>query len=545
MPKFPNNSRKRIRGRYKIEPENACFSQIFFVSLRRVLINRIVMAKTKLRLSKKENDNGRHEIMLRFYHCHFECFSGSGIWVNPKYFKLKIDNKRTVNPKKPIGNKKEATIVEAVKNGWSLCDDGMIDTGCYNKTPEIVEHDELKKKLDSLLEKITEEYQKVSANPQALTKDWLNDLVAKFHNPELAMEKKPKTFYELCELYIEKRGLAESHARVYRVLVRAIARYEGFVRQTENKTFRWDIHTITKQNVETFSNYLRHEKELSEKYPTLFAKLMEKYPPSVKPGNQVIEARGENTVIKMQTRLKSLFKFFRDEGLTNNNPFENLKIHVEKVGTPIYISSAERDKIASTDLAAVWVGMSKEERKPARMPLETLIQQRDIFVFHCLVGCRVGDLVKFTDRYITDGVLAYTPHKTKDSGEESIQARVPLHATAKKLIEKYRGVDSKGRLFPFVSPQRYNDALKVIFKMCGITRMVEVRNPLTGENELVPINTIASSHMARRTFVGNLYFKAQDPNLIGKMSGHVEGSSAFSRYRRIEDTTLQALVDDM
>ena len=79
--------------------------------------------------------------------------------------------------------------------------------------------------------------------------------------------------------------------------------------------------------------------------------------------------------------------------------------------------------------------------------------------------------------------------------------------------------------------------------MAGITRKVEWRNPRTGVNELVPINKIASSHMARRTFIGNAYFKVQDPNLIGKMSGHVEGSTAFARYRKIEDETLKNVID--
>ena len=142
-----------------------------------------------------------------------------------------------------------------------------------------------------------------------------------------------------------------------------------------------------------------------------------------------------------------------------------------------------------------------------------------------------------------NGMLVYTPRKTKDESSESVQARVPLHQKALTLIEKYRGVDKKGRLFPFISDQRYNDAIKLIFKMSGITRKVEVRNPLSGKTELVPINEIASSHLARRTFIGNAYFRVHDPNIIGKMSGHVEGSKAFVRYRNIEDDTLKEVID--
>ena len=60
--------------------------------------------------------------------------------------------------------------------------------------------------------------------------------------------------------------------------------------------------------------------------------------------------------------------------------------------------------------------------------------------------------------------------------------------------------------------------------------------------ELHPICEVASSHMARRTFVGNLYKSVKDPNLIGKMSGHKEGSKAFARYRDISDDDLKDTI---
>ena len=59
----------------------------------------------------------------------------------------------------------------------------------------------------------------------------------------------------------------------------------------------------------------------------------------------------------------------------------------------------------------------------------------------------------------------------------------------------------------------------------------------------MPINEIASSHMARRTFIGNIYNKVPDPNVIGSMPGHVEGSRAFARYRTIEEDLKKSLVD--
>ena len=57
-----------------------------------------------------------------------------------------------------------------------------------------------------------------------------------------------------------------------------------------------------------------------------------------------------------------------------------------------------------------------------------------------------------------------------------------------------------------------------------------------------PINEVASSHLARRCFVGNLYKQVKDPNLVGALSGHREGSREFARYRDIGKEMKQELV---
>lgn len=72
--------------------------------------------------------------------------------------------------------------------------------------------------------------------------------------------------------------------------------------------------------------------------------------------------------------------------------------------------------------------------------------------------------------------------------------------------------------------------------------MVTVRNPVTGADEQKPINEIASSHMARRTFIGNLY-KNKDPELICSMTGHTKGSRSFTRYREIDEDIKIELVN--
>ena len=504
------------------------------------------MAQIELRISSKvQKVTGRSEIMIRFFQgTSFDLYAKSEIFISPDFFEYYINREKTENSGVKIaGNAITTSIEKAKEKGYALRKSGTIVFRQRLETPEVKYHREQAERLEKLKKHILDHFE--SATKAELSSEWLKEVVDMFNHPEkYNIKQTNKSFYELVELYIHRRQLAEGHARVFRVLSRCIARYEGFIRATEKarKDYTFSIDTVTRGDIEELSDYMRNEKALSDQYPKLFEKLIESYPAAVKKGHNKIQARGENTIIKMRTRLKSLFMFFVEEGLTTNRPFEGIKIGTAKVGTPIYISIEERNKIASYDLEKKWQEMDDEFRKNCGMPIQTIIMCRDVFVFHCFIGCRVSDLIKMTPKYIENNILVYTPHKTKD-GEEAIQARIPLHPKAIELINKYKGMDAKGRLFPFISADKYNDAIKAIFTMCEITRNVEWRNPLTGENEIRPINEIASSHMARRTFIGNAYFKVTDPNLIGKMSGHVEGSKAFKRYRKIEDETLKNVID--
>lgn len=390
-------------------------------------------------------------------------------------------------------------------------------------------HEDQLKKMNDLCAYIMG---KVSDTPkEQINSVWFKEVVDRFNHPEKYAPKveAKKTFYELAEEYLEKKDFSIDHTKAIRVLVRDVARYEGFRRATEDKTFVFDVDKVTRTDIEDFLDYLRNEKSLSEEYPKIFQKLLKSYPIGVKRGQCKLVVRGDNTLVKLTKKLKAFFVWLYETDKTKNRPFDGIKIGSEKFGTPYYITIEERNAIADFDFSGS----------------KSLEVQRDIFVFQCFVGCRVGDLIKLTEDNIINGVLVYAPHKTKDEGDQTLQARVPLHPIAVELIEKYKGSVPDGRLFPFITPQKYNEAIKAIFTKVGITRNVVVRNPKSGENEIKPINEIASSHLARRTFVGNAYFKVSDPNIIGKMSGHVEGSKAFSRYRKIEDSTLLDVINQL
>lgn len=402
---------------------------------------------------------------------------------------------------------------------------------------DVAYHEEQARRMRELCDFLYKEF--AEANKKELQeKDWLRKAVERWRHPEGGTAThQGEDLTALMETYLQEKKFSVVRERQFLVLLRALLRYQGFIRATDKARagFTFDVDTVTTEDIKDFFDYFRNEFELSKQYPKIFERLR------MQTGTaQPIKQRGGNTQSGTANRLRAFFHWLKETGRTENTPFDGIKIKGEQYGTPYYITLEERNQIAEADLRPAYEATPAVERH-GWPPLRTLEVQRDIFIFQCFCACRIGDLMRLTMGNITGNRLIYTPHKTQGQ-KDPIQARVPLAPRAMALIEKYHGVDAHGRLFPFISGQCYNDAIKVIFRLVGITRDVEVRNPLTGERELRPINEVASSHLARRTFIGNVYAVTPDPNIIGKMSGHKEGSKAFARYRNVEDDLLDELV---
>lgn len=354
-----------------------------------------------------------------------------------------------------------------------------------------------------------------AVNKDGLTSGWLeNELDKRLHPEKYIVEVCRQTFFESYEEFIEKRKLSDWRIRAIRVVIRALKRYELYARRTIDSRFILDLDTITPLVLRDIEEFLRNEYTFYEQYPDIY----EAIPESRKP-----QPRGQNTLNGILAKLRTFFIWANDVGKTTNNPFRNYAVEECVYGTPYYITIDERNKIYRTNLT----------RHPQ------LAIQRDIFVFQCLIGCRVGDLYKLTRDNVIDGAVEYIPRKTKDG--HPVTVRVPLNTIAREILSRYADYVGRG-LFPLIAEQQYNRAIKRIFFAAGLKRKVTILNPLTREAEQRPIWEIASSHLARRAFVGNLYKQVKDQNLVGALSGHKEGSRAFARYRNIDDEMKNELV---
>ena len=121
---------------------------------------------------------------------------------------------------------------------------------------------------------------------------------------------------------------------------------------------------------------------------------------------------------------------------------------------------------------------------------------RDLFMLQIHLGMRFGDLFSATKANIVGDAIEYTPIKTSNN-----VVRVSLTAVAKEIIEKYSRPDAQS-LVPKISLSVYNKGIKKVIKEAGIDRVVAIMNTTTGHEEHCPIYEVASSHMARRSFVG-------------------------------------------
>ena len=203
--------------------------------------------------------------------------------------------------------------------------------------------------------------------------------------------------------------------------------------------------------------------------------------------------------------------------------FEGFEMPSESYGSPIYITLDDVQKIYTADLSDFLL----------------LAIQRDIFVFQCNVGCRIGDLLRLKKRDVINGAVEYIPTKTIKENVRTVV--VPLNTIAQEIVDRYADLPGD-QLLPFESSERYNDNIKIIFEKAGVTYLVTKLDTVTRTEVKVPINEIASSHMARRTFIGNICKLVKDPNLVSALTGHVEGSRAFTRYRTIDIDMKKDLV---
>lgn len=379
----------------------------------------------------------------------------------------------------------------------------------------VVNKDEQKRipeQIAAIIEHIESSFDRNKANS-----NWLREAIEDMLHPKRAYERNHPTLQLRLSEYIKQHeGTKQTKAQIEN-LRRKLTRYVVYNRViVGNKDFNLFVETISLEDMNDFRDYVANEHLLYMEYPEFYKDYI---PAQYKP-----KEKSSTTIINTMNLLCVFLHWCKKMGYTSNEVFLQYGCKVPVYGDPFFLSIEERNILYDADLSSA-------------PQLEVI---RDIFIFHCYIGCRVGDLYRLTRENVKDGFVEYMPQKTKKCEAKTV--RVPLHEKAIRILSKYESYDSD-RLLPFKPIYIYNNGIRELLKHCRIDRMVTVLDTHGYKTVQKPLYEVASSHTARKTFVGNLYKQVPDPNLIASMSGHVEGSRAFARYRNIDDDMKRKLVE--
>ena len=463
------------------------------------------MAKIVYKLSTREKGiSAKKEIHVRFYHGKFDVRAKTNLYVQPEYWDadkqtVKIPNTRSNTPE---------------------------------KQQLIIQLSTLKADLEALANDILEAFIADGGGKKDLPSDWLSKFIdnrnfgpdtAPAQEEETPIEEKrdpQKEFFDTFEHFVSIQKISISRVRHYNVIIRALKRFAIYSAQEVS------FATLSSDLLRKFSKFLENEHKFvvegKDGKPCIKDPLYKKAYKSV-PECRFPKQRGQNSIIGTMSRFHTFVRWSIKRGYMNRDPYDDYVIGTAIYGTPFYLTKEERNQLY-------------QAKFPDNPGLDV---QRDIFVFQCFIGCRVGDLMKLTKANVINGAIEYVPRKTKEGRPYTV--RVPLSPTALEILERYKD-QPDGRLLPFICEQDYNRDIKKMIKLAGIDRVVTTLNTITREEEKHPIWEVASSHMARRVLVGNLYKEVKDPNLIAKISGHVENSRAFSRYRDIDEEMAKEVI---
>lgn len=198
------------------------------------------------------------------------------------------------------------------------------------------------------------------------------------------------------------------------------------------------------------------------------------------------------------TKCKTLFAYAMDNGLMKINPANGIKI---TKGTPTisYLSNDDISKIKALRLE----------------DYDRLNKVRDLLLFQASTGMAYCDLVHFDNSMVVKkgDVYTYTDNRQK-TGIEFTTVILPMGV---EVINKYDGQ------LPLISNQKYNQYLKEIQKLAGIS-------------------TTITTHLLRKTYAHYMLNNGVRIETVARLLGHSNTNITQRIYCRKTSDTVAAEV---
>lgn len=295
---------------------------------------------------------------------------------------------------------------------------------------------------------------------RAINSNWLKDFI----NPPARVNHVPTKVIEYFDYYIKHKESELSNSTIKKLGVNKKL-IERFQKETVKEYFINDVDADFKLRFESYC-------------------LKEKYAP--------------NTVARALMYVKTLCYHARGNRIETSHQLDNMKTKFHK-GEKIFLSPEEIELIADTPFKKDYLDIA-----------------RDWLLISCETGQRISDFMRFTKGHIRyekeKPLIEFTQVKT-----DKIMA-IPLSKKVMEILKKREGE------FPRrISDQKYNDYIKDVCKIAGLTNKIkgskkdpETERKVTGTFEKWELVT---SHIGRRSFATNNYGRIPTSLLIGA-TGH-------------------------
>lgn len=230
----------------------------------------------------------------------------------------------------------------------------------------------------------------------------------------------------------------------------------------------------------------------------------------------------------------SFVKFLTEQGLSKNTIGTRIKI----VKTVLNYASEKKGVKYSDDFRKKSFAKPSEETESVYLTLDelnsidalvmlpkSLDKVRDTFLLACDTGLRFSDVTRLNQENITeDGLIKIMTQKTT----KTIYA--PMTPRVKRIFEKY-----DYQLPKPISNQKYNEFIKAIARMAGITTPITRTQTTAGKLHTTTVSKyeLVTSHTARRSFATNAYLNDVPTLDIMKVTGH-KTETAFLKYIKID-----------
>ena len=161
---------------------------------------------------------------------------------------------------------------------------------------------------------------------------------------------------------------------------------------------------------------------------------------------------------------------------------------------------------------------------------------KDLFTLQLNTGVRKGDLVRLVNsEYITDE--EEPDYFIVDTEKDGITAVVECEHIATfngKYPNGLKQVNINSSAFESV----YNNAIKTIFKKCGLTQIEHYKENVAGRNveKSGPLNELISNHWLRHTFITFKLREGMRPDRLCYMTGHADDRMIKEVYEHLTKT---------